>query len=60
MPLYTPKYALMGLTALFSAVAFTASADEITTFTKDGTAIGGTDPVAYFPEGKRFLDPMTS
>ncbi len=52
MPLYTSKSVLLGLTALFSAVAFTASADEITTFTKGGTAIGGTDPVAYFTEGK--------
>ncbi|ASP36777.1 YHS domain-containing (seleno)protein [Labrenzia sp. VG12] len=52
MPLYTSKSVLLGLTALFSAAAFTASADEITTFTKDGAAIGGTDPVAYFTEGK--------
>ncbi|MBO0344725.1 YHS domain-containing (seleno)protein [Roseibium limicola] len=29
-----------------------AQADEITTFVKDGAAIGGTDPVAYFTEGK--------
>ncbi|WP_299817268.1 YHS domain-containing (seleno)protein [uncultured Roseibium sp.] len=52
MPLYTSKSVLLGLTALFSAAAFTASADEITTFTKSGAAIGGTDPVAYFTEGK--------
>ena len=52
MPLYTSKSVLLGLTALFSAAAFTASADEITTYTKDGVAIGGTDPVAYFTEGK--------
>lgn len=52
MPLYTSKSVLLGLTALFSAVSFTASADEITTFTKGGAAIGGTDPVAYFTEGK--------
>ncbi|GAA0773919.1 YHS domain-containing protein [Roseibium denhamense] len=52
MPLYTSKSVLLGLTALFSATAFSASADEITTFIKDGAAIGGTDPVAYFTEGK--------
>ncbi|MHA7777557.1 YHS domain-containing (seleno)protein [Roseibium sp. M-1] len=52
MPLYTSKSVLMGLTALFSVTGFAALADEITTFTKDGTAIGGTDPVAYFTEGK--------
>ncbi|MEP3046198.1 MAG: YHS domain-containing (seleno)protein [Roseibium sp.] len=52
MPLYSSKSILLGLTALFSAASFTASADEITTFTKGGAAIGGTDPVAYFTEGK--------
>ena len=52
MPLYTSKSVLLGLTALFSAAAFTASADEITSFTKGGAAIGGTDPVAYFTDGK--------
>ncbi|TYC51658.1 YHS domain-containing protein [Rhodobacterales bacterium] len=52
MPLYTSKSVLLGLTALFSATAMSASADEITTFTKSGVAIGGTDPVAYFTQGK--------
>jgi YHS domain-containing protein len=52
MPLYTSKSVLMGLTALFSVTGFSVFADEITTFTKEGTAIGGTDPVAYFTEGK--------
>ncbi len=52
MPLYTSKSVLLGLTALFSAAAFTAAADEITTYTKNGVAIGGTDPVAYFTQGK--------
>ncbi|WP_428649798.1 YHS domain-containing (seleno)protein [Roseibium sp.] len=52
MPLYTSKSVLLGLTALFSAAAFSAAADEITTFTKNGAAIGGTDPVAYFTQGK--------
>lgn len=52
MPLYTSKSVLLGLTALFSATALNASADEITTFVTDGAAIGGTDPVAYFTEGK--------
>ncbi|MEE4011910.1 YHS domain-containing (seleno)protein [Roseibium sp. FZY0029] len=52
MTLYTSKSVLLGLTALFSAAAFTASADDITTFTKGGAAIGGTDPVAYFTVGK--------
>ncbi|GGB58867.1 hypothetical protein GCM10011316_33660 [Roseibium aquae] len=43
----------LGALAL-SATFFTAPAfaDEITTFVKDGAAIGGTDPVAYFTEGK--------
>jgi YHS domain-containing protein len=35
--------------ALFAAVP--ASADEIDTFVKDGLALGGTDPVAYFTKG---------
>jgi YHS domain-containing protein len=52
MPLYTSKSVLLGLTALFSAAAMSTSADEITTFTKSGAAIGGTDPVAYFTAGK--------
>ncbi|QDG76678.1 YHS domain-containing (seleno)protein [Labrenzia sp. PHM005] len=52
MPLYTSKSVLLGLTALFSVTGFAVSADEITTFTKGGAAIGGTDPVAYFTEGK--------
>ncbi len=52
MPLYTSKSVLMGLTALFSVTGFAVSADEITTFTKGGAAIGGTDPVAYFTDGK--------
>jgi len=40
----------LALSATFlSAPAF---ANEITTFVKDGAAIGGTDPVAYFTEGK--------
>ncbi|MEP1932915.1 MAG: YHS domain-containing (seleno)protein [Roseibium sp.] len=52
MPLYTSKSVLLGLATLFSAAAFTANADEITTFTKGGAAIGGTDPVAYFTMGK--------
>jgi YHS domain-containing protein len=52
MPLYTSKSVLLGLTALFSVTGFAVSADEITTFTKNGAAIGGTDPVAYFTQGK--------
>ena len=35
-----------------SLSAGAAFADEITTFVKQGAAIGGTDPVAYFTEGK--------
>ncbi|MBO6756145.1 MAG: YHS domain-containing protein [Roseibium sp.] len=49
----------MTFKTLFGAVALSATllsgaafADEITTFVKDGAAIGGTDPVAYFTEGK--------
>ncbi len=38
--------------ALLSASAFGALADEISTYTKDGYAIGGTDPVAYFTQNK--------
>lgn len=38
---------------LFAAPGLTpAHADEITTYVKDGAAIGGTDPVAYFKQGK--------
>ncbi|ADZ71043.1 YHS domain-containing (seleno)protein [Polymorphum gilvum] len=29
-----------------------ALADDITTYVKDGAALGGTDPVAYFTQGK--------
>ncbi|MTI44232.1 YHS domain-containing protein [Roseibium hamelinense] len=47
--LKTGLSALALTVAVFSAPAF---ADEITTFVKDGAAIGGTDPVAYFTEGK--------
>lgn len=47
---------LLGATMLAaSPIAFpqgTAFADEITNFVKDGAAIGGTDPVAYFTEHK--------
>lgn len=35
-----------------SVVAAPAFADEITTFVKNEAAIGGTDPVAYFTQGK--------
>lgn len=40
--------AALSLTVLAGA----ASADEITTFVKGDAAIGGTDPVAYFTQGK--------
>ncbi|WP_417688957.1 YHS domain-containing (seleno)protein [Roseibium sp.] len=35
-----------------SCLALPAQADEITTFVKNDAAIGGTDPVAYFTQGK--------
>lgn len=38
--------------AAFSSSAISSFADEISTYTKDGYAIGGTDPVAYFTENK--------
>ncbi len=38
--------------ALLSASAFSAFADEISTYTSGGYAIGGTDPVAYFTQNK--------
>lgn len=41
------------LLALSAPLAISdARADEITTFVKNGAAIGGTDPVAYFTQGK--------
>lgn len=44
---------LIGALALsFAFFAGSASADEITTYVTQGAAIGGTDPVAYFTEGK--------
>lgn len=46
------KSLCLALTAAFSVASFSALADEVTTFTKNGAAIGGTDPVAYFTEGK--------
>lgn len=52
MPLSKTNSAIVGLTALFSAFASSTLADEITTFVKGGAAIGGTDPVAYFTQGK--------
>ncbi|MBD8890073.1 YHS domain-containing (seleno)protein [Roseibium litorale] len=39
-------------TAPLSLVQESAFADEITNYVKDGAAIGGTDPVAYFTEHK--------
>ncbi|MTH97691.1 YHS domain-containing (seleno)protein [Roseibium sp. RKSG952] len=44
-----------GLGALglsFATLSTPALADEITTFVQNGAAIGGTDPVAYFTDGK--------
>ncbi|MES0872234.1 YHS domain-containing (seleno)protein [Pseudovibrio sp. SCP19] len=38
--------------AALSASTFGAFADEISTYTSGGYAIGGTDPVAYFTENK--------
>ncbi|AXS40286.1 YHS domain-containing (seleno)protein [Breoghania sp. L-A4] len=35
-----------------TATAFPAMADEVTTYVTHGAAIGGTDPVAYFTDGK--------
>lgn len=44
---------LLGLTALPVTLSpSVALADEITTYVSHGAAIGGTDPVAYFTEGK--------
>lgn len=37
---------------LIAGLATSASADEITNFVKNGYAIGGTDPVAYFTKGE--------
>ncbi len=48
---------LIALPLAFAAAALPAAAppahaDEVTTYVKDGAAIGGTDPVAYFTDGK--------
>ncbi len=43
---------LIALPLAVSGICLPAHADEITTYVKDGAAIGGTDPVAYFTEGK--------
>lgn len=43
--------ALLGL-AIGLMLAPPASADDISTFVANGAAIGGTDPVAYFKEGR--------
>lgn len=47
---------------LLALMAMPASADEITSFVKGGYAIGGTDPVAYFTDGKpvQGLDDFTA
>ncbi len=44
--------ALAGLLFASGLSAAPALADEITTFVQNDAAIGGTDPVAYFTEGK--------
>ncbi|MBD8875525.1 MULTISPECIES: YHS domain-containing (seleno)protein [Stappiaceae] len=46
------KSALTGLVLTSTFFAGPVLADEITTFVTDDAAIGGTDPVAYFTEGK--------
>lgn len=47
---FKPLIAAAALTvSLLSGAAF---ADEITTYVENGAAIGGTDPVAYFTQGK--------
>ncbi len=38
--------------AVIALVAAPALADDVSTFVEGGAAIGGTDPVAYFTEGK--------
>ncbi|MXN64169.1 YHS domain-containing protein [Stappia sp. GBMRC 2046] len=38
--------------ALLATLAAPAYADEVTNFVKNGYAIGGTDPVAYFTKGE--------
>ncbi|MTI16363.1 YHS domain-containing protein [Rhodobacteraceae bacterium RKSG542] len=51
MSRFSIKAALTGA-LLFAAASTTALADNITTFAPDNVAIHGTDPVAYFTEGK--------
>lgn len=52
MTMFGSKSALVALAIAFSAPSGAAFADEITSFVKNGAAIGGTDPVAYFTQGK--------
>lgn len=46
------KLRSLAAAAVVALIAAPTVADEVTTFVKDGAAIGGTDPVAYFTEGK--------
>ena len=46
------KFHALAAAALFAVFAVPAFADNVSTFVKDGAAIGGTDPVAYFTEGR--------
>lgn len=43
---------LAAIAMIGALAAAPALADDITTYVKDGAAIGGTDPVAYFTDGK--------
>lgn len=52
MTMFSSKSALVALAMAFTASSGAAFADEITSFVKNGAAIGGTDPVAYFTQGK--------
>lgn len=52
MQLRTSLKAIAVASFLSVALPLAALADDITTFTENGVAIKGTDPVAYFTEGK--------
>ncbi len=46
---------LFAVVALLFSVAGIAHADQISNFTKDGVAIAGADPVAYFTMNKSVI-----
>lgn len=52
MPIRSSVLAVGLVLSALVTVPITAGADEVTNFVEEGYAIKGTDPVAYFKEGK--------